>query len=488
MKHIHVTIITDILIIVVSFSMIVLSIISMKYLVNSRKKLRKIFPNTLNSPIADIKISRWRCPSDYSPIFNFTYPGTLKRGCYCPTLNLTIEDTICDSDFQKNFCYNWEKIPQTQVSVWRNITICYKRMEPNFFFDTSYVVNKNSDCPNTHKLCGIYDIYENKLCIHKNYTLGCPINNLKILPSDNASPLNARYEKYKLSGGYTLYYSRNSYDTLMPVNFKVGENYPCIIEGRISNFTVYPPYTNWTDLSFGCDPLNEDNYIYNESFIDKRYLKIDTIYSEDFYQSNDLSIPMKFDNYSKNSSMVYNLYMRPFHALGVNCGNFNNTKQFYFIIENTKKNQLHLMIIFLIQIVVITIFISLLSMWNINSKVQNSIISLSKLIFCSVFVAGVFNKVLEVLNNSSSLKNGISKLNSLNCLETTSYYAFNTIYKMEEFLENLNQSNIILYYLNYTYAALVFIQSIFYVKKIYQRIRHRNRNKQVEHIRDQFLK
>jgi hypothetical protein len=488
MKNIYITIAADILIIIVSFCMIVLSIISMKYSVNSKTKLIQTFPNSFNSPIADIKISRWRCPSDYSPIFNFTYPGSVIRGCYCPTLNLTMYHSVCNSDFQKNFCYDIEKIPQTQASVWRNVTICYKRMDREKFYETSEVVDKNSDCPSTHRLCGIYDIFNNKLCIHKKSFVKCPINYFKILSADSPSPVNLKYEKFKLSGGYNLYYSRNSYDTLVPINFRVSENYPCIVEGRISNITEFPPFTNWTDLSFGCDPWNEDNYEYNESFLDKRYIKLDTISSDEFYTSNDMSIPMKLANYTKNSTMVYNLYMRPFHSIGVQCVNYNNTKQFYYILENTKNSQLYLMIMFLIQIFVIVIFISLLSIWKIHSKVQNSIISLLKLIFCSVFVAYVFNLVLHVFNNSTILRNRIAKINSLSCLETTSYYAFNTIYKLEEFHDKLNKSNTILFYLNFTYAGLVFIQSIFYVQKIYSRIRHRNRNKEVQNIRDQFLK
>ena len=67
-------------------------------------------------------------------------------------------------------------------------------------------MDKNKECPENYKSCGIVDTLERKFCVNNNDDF--PINMIDI--SDKNLNLPYQYESFPIGYGYNLFYSNNN--------------------------------------------------------------------------------------------------------------------------------------------------------------------------------------------------------------------------------------------------------------------------------------
>ena len=485
MKNSKITVITDFLGLGIAFAMLVLTILAMKYVSNSRQLFFKIYPNGHLPPIQDIQASRWRCKSGYEPIFNFTFPGTQGVGCSC--LNIGIYPNVTCKEYSEitandKTCVTIPALDKTILNVWRNSTLCIKRMS---FMPTIMIVGVNETCPVSYSNCGYYDMHKDIMCIStSNLTDGvCPINSISIVNKNEIDENDIDLKQIPLDLNMVLVYSRKeNAQSFIPVDFVVSENTPCIRYEKVSNISIQHPYYNDSNLNYGChDQADNNNKIINSTYLDKRYEIVDTVRADNFLIMNDLGVLNSFPNYlnyTRNTSLSYNLYARSYVRSFTNCINDAELHELINHLLGATSYQWILLVVNMINIFILCIFNAYLGLLKIQNKMQNILITLFKNLYCYSFLIGNVYSCFYLFSISSAINKKETSIETNGCTDETTLFAYSDIYEVNFYLNNWVTYNTINLYLCIPYAIVTTLQFTRFILKTYWRIRNRKRNEQ----------
>jgi len=487
-KKSKVTVFTDIIMLIMLFFAFLCSIISDKYTIMSKYIFLNIFSDLKAYPIVEIDTSRWRCKSDFYPLFSYVYPG------------------------HHSTCYN-------------NIT-----GHPDY-------VTPKEDCkqsPNVFYIQGIDEVpmyinlFGDKYCVKKKHP--CPIYYLEIKLDNQFNKSDDTIQYKELDKNRVLLYSNNSTEKLyesgnyIKSDFQVGVNYPCIKKNRISSDgNVFPLILAENKGRIGCKPIEseededghniyekdeskfklladhdkagkqktinsiakeDDNYYY-----DKRYIKIDSYTIGEFNTDNDLKylneIPNLKDWTQDENARQINLYTRPYSYPNFTCANitqFSDIEQSYKLI---KLEHYIVNVILLSNLICLCLLISILSLMKITSRNQNLCLSFFKIIQSLVFMYFIARYIFSIRKKDDVFKTLFSFLfGKENCVDPVAKNALENIYHFHDALVFREQMIEIIYYTGFPYFACIVIQFLKFMQKVYLRIRNKERNKEAKGLLD----
>jgi hypothetical protein len=491
MKNSKVTVITDIILLSLSFVMVLCSFLSGKYSVNIKTLFNKTLENISTEPIEDIKTARWRCPEGYNPLVNYTYPGNT-WGCNIVKSRTGTIETKCTGNNRAILGqHDFTDIDKVDLSVWYNTTLCIKRFNTTGI--AKVVVPDDKNCPQNFTDCGRSSLFYDRQCYQSQYInqseFTCPINYINIIDTINLDPTDKTKKHITFPNNKALIFSNNpNSNTTIPVDFQITENTPCIIPGRISNLTVQFPVKNKNETIlhfYGCDPNNVT--VINESYLDYRYIKLGEILAKDFYKANDLdqvnNLPDRVPpHWVKNSSLTFKLYYRGYLRMSAKCLTTEEFHKGRDLFNTARWSQFALSLCYVINLIFLFLFISLLGLMKIGSKIQNIIISLCKILFCLVFLVVNFYLSTECFNISEKIHTNLFAVSDHNCWDKITLSAFMDIYDIPYYQHEWYKYSSILFYLNFPYVVMVFIQAGKYIHKTYLRIRNRKRNREARNL------
>ena len=517
------TILTDILMLIILFFTFMCSIIANKYTLLLKLSFLETFQNQYTNPITKIDISRWRCKSNYNYLFDFSYPGNL-YGCYDYNtsellLNITNKEECVGS--KRAFI---EGIDNTPMSAWRSKVICVKRED---YTNISYITRQKDNCPEGYKFCGFYNVFNDNFCVINDYK--CPIFYFDIKRNNETKIDYANY--LQLSDKYELVYSYNTSNqyinsSYVKVDFRIGEDFPCITKNRFSYKYQLFPFLNNKE-KFGCfenktvdhskiinnadktsddgnkisDNFNktteiiyeiyENDIIYNkkdnknieyENYLDKRYEVIDSSYKRfDFNEANDLKflndLPT-IDDWKNNSTATLKLYSRPYISPNFTCLG-DNYKKFFEMkehLDKLKKLNFTLICLLLGNLFSLCFFITILTLMKITSINQNLMMSILKNIHSCLFCFFIYWYIQSIYEKDQEFKMNYFYFLNIQCFDKTTEFAIENVNGFKEIL-NIRRINLnVIIYSGLPYCICLFIQILNLAYKTSIRIRNRGRN------------
>ena len=474
MRNSKLTVITDVLLIIYSFILVIISLLSDKYLTGYKQSVNKLFFNFRFEPLKDIHEFRWNCSKDYHALFIGSYNGN-SEGCYKRSEHILYYHKCNFTKFETDEDY--QKIPEineTNLYIWRNKFICGKRYKSDEL-NKSYITEKD-ECPEGFRMCAYADLYKNKMCVINNQD--CPITHISIRDINTVKSSNYKY--ISLDDSKELVYSRHEKESYIPIDFKISQNIPCIESDRISNTSEAFPLTKNLD-KYGCLSKNKNNSNYSDylNYLDKRYILLDTMMEKDYLYNNDLEDILKFPELSywkKNYTNNINLYYRTTIKMNYECSSYKDNIYFTDIVEEGKIYQFSQIVLSLANLIIICVFVSLLSILKIGNKNQNILIGFIKILLLYAFI--ITNTYISTLikRDSEFINEKISFFLKNKCLDETSIFSFYNIYKADTLLDNWKIFNSYNFWSSFPYGLLILINSTKYIYKTYLRIRNRKRN------------
>lgn len=508
-KKSKVTVFTDIIMLIMLFFTFLCSIISDKYTIMSKYIFLNIFANYETNPIVEIDISRWRCKSDFNPLFNYSYPGHYSA-CYNNSTGKFYTDVPKEECKKTREIFYIEGIDETPMNAWRSKVICVRRES---YFNKSLIMPSNQECPEEFKFCGKLNKFNDKYCVKERYR--CPIFYLEIRLNNEYNKSDNTIQYKELDKNRILLYSNNSTEKLyqegnyIKNDFQVGVNFPCIKKTRISTFddgNVFPLILEQSSKKIGCKPKEDeegthihkdDNDIHKtnitieddeEYYYDKRYEKIDSYTISDFNIDNDLKylndIP-NLKNWKQTSDKEIILYSRPYTFPNFTCANITHITDIQSSYTEIKVKHYIVIVLILSNLIILCLFISILSLMKITSRNQNLFLSVIKIIQSLIFMYFIAIYILSIRQKDKEFKKLYSFLfNNENCIDNVSKNALENIYHFHEALNFRELMIELIYYTGFPYFSCIIIQFLKFLHKVYLRIRNKNRNKQAKGLLD----
>jgi hypothetical protein len=476
MKNNVFTIITDIILVTLSFTIFIETVLEMRAIVLVKQKIfTKIFQNLDLEPISEIDVSRNSCNEDkgFTSFFSYEFPG-IKTGSY-DYLYEDFSDYFCGNIFE---CVNIPGITPQSLKIWEDKALCLKRMESTE--NKKIIIRSDANCPNRYKQCGIYNSFGDKFCLLED--IPCPINYIKI--TDN--PLTGEgIISLPLYANLSLVYSNKFINDTLPINLIVSEGgYPCLEVDRYTynnNFTIYPRMNNIN--SFGCNRTDyrDDTKIMDEGY-DLRYTLLDTYSKRFFYNDNDLDqkyyeLP-EVDGWKNDLfNTTYYLYHRSYISLSHTCIEGESMKYFKTTLEDLKLMKFSQMLVALGNLILLFIFISLLSLVRvIVNRVWHVLFSCLKNFMSIAYV--IYN-IVQSHKNIQISQDLIWFIYSIwinGCIDDYTQYAM-IRYEVIFNILQIYDVNKYLYIFSFIYMGFAMIQLIRLIYKVYIRFKNRDRRK-----------
>jgi hypothetical protein len=281
--------------------------------------LQGVGSNWINAPIMSINNENLICRTGEDNLIDDKWYGTTE-GCYCPnSLDFFIgalrEGSCRDKRDSLLFCSNVRPVAPINYTTWRGRQLCVIR-KPGTYIDLIIAQNDKS-CPMDHKSCGIVDTLNNVLCIPNNSE--CPMNEIKVQPSNAEIPNDKKYYVIKADGANFLFSNENKKGTIIN-QFKISDNQPCIL----------PYFENMSGNLYLLDAMKKRNKCYRgigDQVEDKTYEKIDSYNKRNLFNDNQLiNILNTLPEFPlKDYNVPTNLYVREY--VGVNPACMRELKQ-----------------------------------------------------------------------------------------------------------------------------------------------------------------
>lgn len=175
----------------------------------------------LNSKLIYSFKSKPLCDFDEEKLILGSWDGT-KIGCFCFG---TIFDYECSAELIEQGCKTIPAHNKINYTMINSKYICIKKSPFTYrdLFKTGHIVDKNYDCPNNYKYCGIVDILGRKLCVN-NYD-PCPINKSTIDNFDSGENI------FDIKNILIEIFNENSFndeeDEILSI-FQLNQKIPCI--------------------------------------------------------------------------------------------------------------------------------------------------------------------------------------------------------------------------------------------------------------------
>jgi hypothetical protein len=470
-KQSLITIITDIILIIVSFIMLIDSIIGEKSNILVRQNLKKVFKSF--QPIEDIKPAMWQCPRDYEPIYETTFEHS-SQGCYDNKSDHYYEGS-CSSNHVKG--REIEEIKNLPMKIWRDSLVCIKRLQQFGIFE------KGNSCPRGSKYCGIIDDFGNFICI--GIARECPVTSIKISSEKNQN----NFTSFPIGDNvYLSFTNKLQVNEKIPFNFIMSLDFPCVMEDRISNVT--PPFQlldkNRRDL-YGCvreDFTLEQFKKYNNSITeidlrDYRYKVLDSIRYYDFLKENDIlqDIYQPYNEYFQKynyTNFNISLYLTGNTGINYTCFTKDNSSFVKDQLSESKKNlQFNLLIIELINITLLSFFVSLLALVKTKSSfdLKHVMMSYLKLVLAGVFIYFNLTLIIECYKQSDDFTEIIEYASYNQCFEIYTVYALEA-YNIQKNILQTRRYNEFLFWGSAIYASFVCLQFIHLTIKTYSKFKN----------------
>jgi len=466
----YITSVFDIKLLTLAFTIFLISLLELKdALIIKTKFLNKIFQNDLKGPLMYLDAVRNTCDEEnkftflIDSVFEGIEGGLFNNYNYSPC---KIKDINCT---------NIPTIPKQPLRAWADKALCVKRMDMSTI-DFS-VIKKDSSCPEQFKQCGVYNNFGDIMCIDK--ANDCPISYIKFTKDVKEILYLDKniYDYIGLNFGYYLIYSNKLNNTLIPVDFKISEDYPCLEIERISYNESFPyyPFTNNSDL-MGCNTnkLNDrkDGY-------DKRYSIVASDTKENVLANNDLGnrysrlpkVKGWTDDSKKNQ---YQMFVRGYISLDYSCTDHETYQEFKLNLVNLKLDKFYQLLVSLVNVLILLLFISILSLFKLFSSWLKLFIRFVKICLSTLFVVFLFSRMNYTNALISSLKNFVQIINKCGDEFTTHQLER---YLIVENIQGLEFIEVVLFYTGIISSVNIGILLVCLVFKTYVRIKNRKRRK-----------
>lgn len=225
------------------------------------------------------------CPSNYSPFFTYSWPGT-NAGCYCSSLT----SGACNSTQISRGCRTISAMASEQWSKWGNgAIICVKKIKGYNFAEK--LLKYPLTCSSSEKTC--LTSSEVKTCIPSSES--CPITKFTV---GTSPPTDAVYQSLYYFGSYNIYYTTEKAQ-LPAVEGLVMEDKPCE-DKTIKN--ISPGRTDY--MLMKSKKTRCTNY-------DSRWQSLGTIDESSFYNGNSKgSLSTTLPGYSISASYSWSQSIR----------------------------------------------------------------------------------------------------------------------------------------------------------------------------------
>jgi len=475
-----------------------------------------IFGRLETNPIVEIDISRWRCKSDFSPLFDYKYPGHYS-GCYNNSTGYFNKDTNKEECRKIINSFYIQGMDETPMNAWRSKVICVRRESYSY---KSVFAAANEECPKGYKFCGRLNQFNDKFCVIKKNK--CPIFYLDIKLIDKINKTDDTIQFKQLDTNMVLVYSNNSTELLneegnfIKNDFQVAVNFPCIKKNQISTFddgNIFPLILEQNKKKIGCKPQDNHNYHDNhnendvennrninlnrvedknkyilkddkEYYFDKRYIKIDSYKISEFNSNNDMNylndIP-NLKNWKQIKDKEIILYSRPYTYPNFTCADVSHISEINNSYVEIKLMHYVVIVLLLSNLIVLCLFISILSLMKITSRNQNLFLSILKIIQSFIFLYFIADNILSIREKDEDFKTFYSFLfQNENCIDIVSKNGLEKIYHFQDGLVFREYIIELIYYAGFPYLSCIIIQLIKFLHKLYLRIRNKDRNKQAK--------
>jgi hypothetical protein len=339
------------------------------------------------------------------------------------------------------------------------------------------VVKKDSSCPDKFKQCGIYNHFGDKLCM--NTDEDCPISYLKFTkdPEEIQNLDMTLYQYISLNLGYYLIYSNKLNNTLIPVDFKISEDYPCLEMERISYNASFPfyPFANNSDL-MGCDTNRLNDH---ENGYDKRYHIVASDIKAHVLANNDISnrynrLPSVNGWTDDSMKNHYHMFVRGYISLDYSCTDHETYEDFKLNLEYLKFDKFYQLFVSLVNVLVLLLFISILSLFKLFRSWFKLFIRFVKICLSTLFVMYIFSRMDYTNTLISSVNEFMQIINKCGDKFTTSQVER---YVIVENIQGLESIEVFLYYTAIISSVNVGILLVCLVFKTWVRIKNRKRRK-----------
>ena len=448
-------IISDILSIIIAFSLFILIFIETKCVaIVYDRILNNLFIKDFN-PVQKITLNRSQCQEKnmYS-LINYTFPG-IREGCY-DSISNNIELGKCSSD-NENY-QNIEEISQKNFTIWRNKIMCAKYFE----YDTSSykLIDINEiDCGDEYKICGKINQEATKIRIRKNLcikkNLECPLNFIKITNNISQYINSSITDIFSFDNGYYLITSNKIVSNGIITKIKIAEGeYPCYERGKYSNTSSQFPTINNLN-NFNCSSSNVDNYTDKDKSIlpgdddeekrlieagfDVRFIKFDSLPKVTVLSDNDIdysySMLPNLTNWNQDmfSNNFYLFYQNTF-IVKEECEKFPD---FETNIKKLKNIQSFRVVFALLHILIYVMLFSILGLIKVILSWRHSLLFGIKVVLSFIIFGVNFGLIFASRDYISNLDNFQNNLEI--CLDEVA----------KAILRNHNIQNIIKYLKHY---------------------------------------
>jgi hypothetical protein len=371
---------------------IVLSFLSHNSIKFDIREVTDMSSNWIKQPFLEIKqnyLSLEMCPTDFTPLIEDIWPGTVE-GCNCLGVsNVTIPNSYadqinrmtCSSDLQLGGCKPVEEITLKKYFFWKGKPICVRKSQKKYQDYYKNTAEKNTSCPIGYKQCGVLDSVGNLMC--EEVSQVCPINKIIVQDSRLDAPTDHNYKKIQLDGNMTLYSTNEAIDQQILSEIKLSEGNVCVYPGEIN--------VKWNLKQY---ILDKEYYNYkcrtniNASIYDTRFALIDSVKKSYLYSENGLlNYINKLPSYPFSSLETnIDLYSRSYIGWKKSC-NRDSLFNFFEIIANLESEKdsvsnYKIAIIVLSFLLLLYFIITVLIKWLTHAKNNPTLFNLIELGQC----------------------------------------------------------------------------------------------------------
>ena len=484
-----------------SIIMMALSATAFKIIPCTSPYLQEVINNWNTNVITDITVNA-TCPTNYTPIYNYSYPG-MSIGCNC----LNANGTGIYIGISKHNCTS------TEISAGCTLvnplnSIAFTQFSPNSsFIDNvnnsgssicilrSQGINWNTravespyQCPVGTIPCGNSSNFATRICVESSIG-NCPINNLTTTMISMGDATNCQStgtciitKTFSNFTAQVLQWGRTA-NSLPIVEFKLNEYIMCDLSSQndISpNRTLYPLY-NSSNLQT-CTPVTD----FNTSWQPLLTLTEISLFSYNGIINNYTQLP----NISNYSNQIYNwtVYSRPYFQWDVPCRYYyfhafiNNIDAGSKITLIERLNVILLVITsFLFMIVLPILMIFQLMCTKKNKKVKD-IIRTKRLYKIPSYILKALQLVILAIASTQSFyyKNIFSYVIQNNCIQNAPNQVNIEITNLSNSMGNIANLNLIALGLCAAFITLDIIEQI--ISQIQQRKWIKNSFKSIPEI------
>ena len=479
MRNSFLTIFTDLLLLMIGFTLFIESVVEIRNIIFIKQKLyKRIFQNHDIFPIEEVSIGRNFCEVGFESFFQNKFGG-VDGGSYSKSTK-THSSLRC---LAASDCYNIPDIKEQYLNIWEDKVLCLKRKE----YKNSKIINNKSTCEPGYRQCAFYNTFGDIFCVQDNDA--CPINYINITTVDDPRYDVSFFKKEMLTDKVFMLSSRNITNGVMPIDFFVDEGYPCLESNRYSNLVPPFPFVKDFDM-YGCNNTEYDHEEGQaEGAFDYRYEILDTYPKGEYYYDNDLNVTYnklpEILNWKRDSNVEVNLYFRNYISMNLTVLSEAKFKELKGDVTDLKLMKFIQVCVSIVNVCLLVFFVSVLSLVKMVNKGFHTMVGFVKILLNTGFVTYLIITTMQSEKLFEKVEKFVLELVSQKCVEDScvDMYTVSSI-KRSNIIHNITENkfvNKLVFYFTMTYGVLLAIQfvrlcykSLLRLKNTHRRIDARN--------------